>query len=63
MSKLKVAVIGCGSISHCHFPVYKAREDVELVACVDIDIKRAKACAEKYGVPNYFKSTKEMLEK
>ena len=41
MSKLRVAVVGCGSISHCHFPVYKKLADeVELVACADIDFER-----------------------
>ncbi len=62
MSKIKVAVVGCGSISHSHFAAYKKRDDVELVACVDIKVDRAKSCAEKYGVPNYYKSTKEMLK-
>ncbi len=63
MSKLKVAIVGCGSISHCHFPVYKKLEDVELIACADIDFERAKQCAEKYEVPNAYASVEELLEK
>ena len=63
MSKLKVAIVGCGSISHCHFPVYKKLEDVELVACADINFERATKCAEKYEVPNAYASVEELLEK
>ena len=36
MSKIKVAVIGCGSISkHRHIPEYASNSNVELVAFVD----------------------------
>ena len=63
MSKLKVSLVGTGSISHCHFPVYKGRDDVELVAVADIDLAKAKAAAEKYEVPNAFASVEELLEK
>ncbi len=63
MSKIKVALVGCGSISHSHFPVYKSLEDVELVACADINFKRAKDAAEKYDIPHAYRNVKELLEK
>ncbi|MFD0960413.1 Gfo/Idh/MocA family protein [Paenibacillus chungangensis] len=54
MSKLKVAVIGCGSISrHRHIPEYAANANVELVAFVDPVIERAQAYAEQHGGKAY----------
>jgi Predicted dehydrogenases and related proteins len=50
MSKVRVAVIGCGSISkHRHIPEYASNENVELVAFVDPVIERAEEYAAKHG--------------
>ncbi|WP_336776520.1 Gfo/Idh/MocA family protein [Paenibacillus sp. MMO-58] len=50
MSKVRVAVIGCGSISkHRHIPEYVGNENVELVAFVDPVIERAEEYAAKHG--------------
>ncbi|GBG09937.1 dehydrogenase [Paenibacillus agaridevorans] len=50
MSKVRVAVIGCGSISkYRHIPEYAAHADVELVAFVDPIIERAEEYAAKHG--------------
>lgn len=50
MSKVRVAVIGCGSISkYRHIPEYAAHPDVELVAFVDPIIERAEEYAAKHG--------------
>jgi UDP-N-acetylglucosamine 3-dehydrogenase len=49
MEKLRVGVIGCGSIAiHRHLPEYKSNKDVEIVAVCDINEERAQATAEKY---------------
>lgn len=54
MSKVRVAVVGCGSISkHRHIPEYAAHENVELVAFVDPVIERAQRFAEQYGAKAY----------
>ncbi|MEH7010171.1 Gfo/Idh/MocA family oxidoreductase [Neobacillus niacini] len=54
MEKLRVGVIGCGSIAqHRHLPEYKSNKNVELVAVFDINEERAQAIAEKYGVTAY----------
>ncbi|MDR6125081.1 UDP-N-acetylglucosamine 3-dehydrogenase [Bacillus sp. SLBN-46] len=54
MGKLRVAVIGCGSIAqHRHLPEYKANKHVELVAVCDINEERAKEVAEKFGAKAY----------
>jgi predicted dehydrogenase len=50
MSKLKVAVIGCGSIAkYRHLPEYHLNNQVELVAVCDIVAERAEEMAAQYG--------------
>ena len=54
MEKLRVGVIGCGSIAqHRHLPEYKSNKNVELIAVCDINEERVQAVAEKYGVEAY----------
>ncbi len=54
MEKLKVAVIGCGSIAqYRHLPEYKMNKHVELVAVCDINEERANKVASEYGVKAY----------
>ncbi|ACT03503.1 Gfo/Idh/MocA family protein [Paenibacillus sp. JDR-2] len=54
MNKVRVAVIGCGSISkHRHIPEYVGNENVELVAFVDPVIERAEEYAAKHGGKAY----------
>ncbi|HIW33142.1 MAG TPA: Gfo/Idh/MocA family oxidoreductase [Candidatus Paenibacillus intestinavium] len=61
MSKVKVAVIGCGSIAkYRHIPEYASEANVELVAFVDPIIERAELYAKEYGA-KAFSDYKEML--
>lgn len=54
MSKIRIAVIGCGSISkYRHIPEYAAHPNVELAAFVDPVIERAQAYAEQYDARAY----------
>jgi predicted dehydrogenase len=54
MKKLRVGVIGCGSIAqHRHLPEYVANKNVQLVAVCDINAERAKEVAGKYEVTAY----------
>ncbi len=54
MSKLKVAVIGCGSIAkYRHLPEYANNKDVEIVAVCDIVAERVKEFADLYEVTAY----------
>ena len=46
MKKLKVGIIGAGSLSEVHFDAYKNNPDVELVAVCDLIEDRATAKAE-----------------
>ncbi len=48
--KVKVAVIGCGTIANAaHIPSYKNNPDVEIAYFCDIIPERANAAVEKYG--------------
>lgn len=54
MKKLKVAVIGCGSIAqHRHLIEYNQNPNVELVAVCDIVEERVKEIANEYNVEAY----------
>lgn len=52
MSKLKIAIIGCGGISECHIDGYLRMKDrCELYAFCDINPDRLAYMGEKYGIP------------
>jgi predicted dehydrogenase len=62
MSKIKVAVVGCGSIAkHRHIPEYAWNSNVELVAFVDPVLERAEHYAQLHGGKAYSSYT-EMLK-
>jgi len=54
MSRLKIGVIGCGTIARLrHLPEYAANKDVEIVAVCDIVENRVKETAEMYNAKAY----------
>jgi UDP-N-acetylglucosamine 3-dehydrogenase len=56
MKKLKIGVIGCGSIArHRHLPEYAANEYVEIAAVCDIIENRADELADLYSARVYTK--------
>ncbi len=63
-NKLRVGIVGAGNIAtSAHLPSYAELTDlVEVVAIADIVPERAKAAAEKFGIPHYFASVEELLE-
>lgn len=48
--KVKVGVIGCGNISGAYFNGCKPYDIVEITSCADLDLGRAKARAQEYGI-------------
>ncbi|MBQ7347316.1 MAG: Gfo/Idh/MocA family oxidoreductase [Clostridia bacterium] len=62
MEKLKVAVIGVGSISKSHIDAYRANPNVELYAFCDINEKQLKKMGEKYGITRLYTDEAEMLK-
>ena len=63
MSRLQVAVIGCGGRSrHSHLPILRGFEDVELVAvCDPVEAAREQA-GEEFGIANRYASPEELLD-
>lgn len=62
MSKIKIAVIGCGNIANsAHIPSYLACEDAEIKYFCDIIPERAQNAVEKYGCGTAVTDYKEIL--
>jgi predicted dehydrogenase len=50
MTKTKIGIIGCGNISSLYFKNCRTFDSIEVVACADLDVTRAHARAEEFGV-------------
>ena len=62
MKKYRVGIVGAGNIAqNAHLPAYMKREDVEITAIADLNLPRAQAAAEKFGIPKAFGSCEELL--
>jgi predicted dehydrogenase len=59
--KIRIGLIGCGSVSTQYLPHLSKSEYVELVSTCDIIPERAKAAAEKYNIPNHYPHIDKML--
>ena len=60
----KVAVIGCGSFANGQYlPNITKETHAICVAAVDIVPERAQQACEKYGIPNWYSSVYELIEK
>lgn len=51
MKKIKVGIIGCGKISGIYMENCPKFEVLDLVACADLDLNRAREQAAAYGIP------------
>lgn len=60
MNKITVGIIGCGKISSIYMENCNKFEIIDLVACADIDIERAREKAVEYGIPKAY-SPEELL--
>ena len=59
--KIRVAIIGCGSVSNSYLPHLSKCPYVELVSACDIRPERAKAQAEKFKIPNQYPHIDQLL--
>src|SRR5215213_6892109 len=50
MEKVRVGVIGCGAISGAYLGMAKNFPIVEIAAASDMDMSKAQAAAQKYGI-------------
>lgn len=51
-AKTKLGVIGTGNISGVYLEAGKRFPNIEIAACADIDMERARSRAEHYGIPH-----------
>jgi len=62
MEKVKLALVGCGNVAQVvHLPVLEHMPDVEIVAVVDPDRRKAQAVAARGNVPTSFTSLEALL--
>ncbi|MGO4372425.1 Gfo/Idh/MocA family protein [Paenibacillus sp. MCAF20] len=59
MEKIKVGIIGTGNISGIYLQNGSKFDSMQVVACADLDVERAKAKAEEHGIKGY--SVDELL--
>ena len=61
--RIRVALIGAGNLAtSVHYPCLASLPDVELAATCDLIEDKAKAAAEKFGIPRVFTDFEAMLE-
>ncbi len=48
---VKIGIVGCGNISDIYFQTAKRLDILEVAACADLDLERAKAKAGAHGIP------------
>jgi predicted dehydrogenase len=59
--KIKIGVIGCGSVSTQYLPHLSRSSYAEVVSTCDIIVQRARDAAAKYGIKNYYDSIEKLL--
>ena len=59
--RIKVGVIGCGSVSRMYLPNLAGSPLVELVSTCDIIPERANQAAEKFAIPHHYPDIDRML--
>ncbi len=56
MQPLRVGIVGCGNISGIYLKNLRRFRSTDVVAVADLDIGRAQAAADEYGVPSVLSS-------
>jgi predicted dehydrogenase len=60
---IRIAVIGLGAIAQtAHLPVLAKMRGVQIVALCDNDLGKARALAQRFGVPDTFSDIEDLLE-
>src|SRR5215467_4087965 len=50
-AKTNLGIIGCGKISSIYFDTLRTFDELDILACADIDMERARAQANRYSIP------------
>ena len=61
LNKIKIGLIGCGSVSRMYLPHLSKCPFAEIVSVCDIIPEKAKIAAEKFKVPNYYPHIDQLL--
>ena len=61
MKKIKLAMVGVGSISKSHLEAYSKIEEIEVYAFCDINPERLKFMGEQYGITRLYTDEAQML--
>ncbi|HCA80121.1 MAG TPA: gfo/Idh/MocA family oxidoreductase [Bacteroidetes bacterium] len=63
MQKVKIAVVGLGTIGQSvHLPILSRIPEVEIVAVCDMEASKAEFVAGKYEIPRHYTDLEEMLK-
>lgn len=52
VSRMHVGIIGCGKISSVYLQAPRTFDILDIIACSDLDMERARAQADRYAIPN-----------
>ena len=61
--RYRVAIVGCGGISHAHGNAWRALPDIEIVGACDEKFEALSRFATEYNVQNTYNELRQMLEK
>ena len=61
--KYRVAIVGCGGISHAHGNAWRNLPEIEIVGACDEKLESLKRFATEYNVQNTYNDLRQMLEK
>lgn len=59
---MNIGLIGCGGVAGGHMLAYKNIEDARVVAVSDINVKKARTFAARYGIDKFFSQYVNLLE-
>lgn len=59
--KIRIAIIGCGSVSTQYLPHLFTSSHIKIVSVCDIILERAITRSKEYNVPNYYSHIDQML--
>ena len=63
MQKLRVGIVGCGSIFHYHYNFIKTYTNADVVAIADRDEEALRKASTLYGLKNTYTELEEMIRK
>lgn len=58
---LRAGIVGCGGIARSHLTAFESARDAAVVAVCDIDLEKAQATAQEFGVESAYRTVEEVL--